>query len=260
VRRAAAYSPALTDWTIMVKEQGQMFLTGPDIVKAATGEVVTAEDIGASTSTPGSAASHTSRSTARKRRSTRPACLLSFLPTTRRTAEAAEPGAGQPRRGRAPARLVPERSSVVFDMNALLDGVLDNGARLELMPTHAPSILTLFARLDGHAVGILANQPMPAAAFSTRRGGQGRSLCRVLWPVRPAGADLRRRAGFLPGTVEESRGHHHARRQAAQAYVETDLFQAHRRVRRPTRRLHRDGCRVRSAPTSTGPGRARRSP
>ncbi len=220
---AAAYSPALTDWTIMVKEQGQMFLTGPDIVKAATGEDASAEDIGGSdlhTRVSGVAhlevdseeeAFHTTR------------LLLSFLPTHK--------GGAQKRHSPVPANpgavdrlpgIVPEKSSIVFDMNAVLDGVLDNGARLELMPTHAPSILTLFARLDGHAVGVLANQPGARggildskAAVKAARFVEfcGRFDLPVLTFV-----DV---PGFLPGTVEEGRGIITHGAKLLKAYVET---------------------------------------
>jgi len=220
---AAAYSPALTDWTIMVKEQGQMFLTGPDIVKAATGEDATAEDIGGSDlHTRVSGVAHLEVDTEEEAfNATR--LLLSFLPTHKGGAQKrhspmpANPGAVE----RLPG-IVPEKSSVVFDMNAVLDGVLDNGARLELMPTHAPSILTLFARLDGRAVGVLANQPDARggildskAAVKAARFVEfcGRFDLPVLTFV-----DV---PGFLPGTVEEGRGIITHGAKLLKAYVET---------------------------------------
>lgn len=220
---AAAYSPALTDWTIMVKGQGQMFLTGPDIVKAATGEDASAEDIGGSqVHTVTSGVAHLEVETEDEAfESTR--LLLSFLPSrkggrqTVQGAVPANPGAVE----RLP-QIVPEKSSVVFDMNAVLDGVLDNGARLELMPEHAPSILTLFGRLDGRPVGVVANQPAARGGILDSKASVklarfvefcGRFDLPVLTFV-----DV---PGFLPGTVEEGRGVITHGAKVLKAYVET---------------------------------------
>ncbi|MFD1859084.1 acyl-CoA carboxylase subunit beta [Aeromicrobium camelliae] len=205
---AAAYSPALTDWTIMVKGQGHMFLTGPDIVKAATGEDVTADEIGGSrlhTETSGVAHLEV-ESEQEALESAR--LLLSFLPSrVGGEQRIGDPVPANPRAVDALPALVPEKASVVFDMNQLIDGVLDNGARLELMPRHAGSILTLFGRLDGRPVGVVANQP-------ACRGGilDAKSSVKLARFVEFCGrfglpiltfVDV---PGFLPGTVEEGRG------------------------------------------------------
>lgn len=221
---AAAYSPALTDWTVMVKGQGQMFLTGPDIVKAATGEDATAEQIGGSglhTVTSGVAHLEVD-SEIEAFEATR--LLLSFLPEHKgapqkvQSAMPANPGAAE----RLPS-VVPAKSSVVFDMSALLDGVLDNGARLELMPEHAPSILTLFGRLDGRPVGVVANQPAARGGILDSKASVklarfvdfcGRFDLPVLTFV-----DV---PGFLPGTVEEGRGVITHGAKVLKAYVETE--------------------------------------
>ncbi|QMW65869.1 acyl-CoA carboxylase subunit beta [Mumia sp. ZJ1417] len=221
---AAAYSPALTDWTIMVREQGQMFLTGPDIVKATTGEDASAEDIGGSqmhTETSGVAhlevtnegeAFHATR------------LLLSYLPS--------HVGAPMPlvasRRPDAVAAerlpyVVPDRASVVFDMREVIDGVLDAGPRLELMPAHAPSILTLFGHLDGRPVGVLANQPASRGgvldAKSSVKAARFIEFCgRFGLPV-VTFVDV---PGFLPGTVEEGRGVITHGAKLLKAYVETE--------------------------------------
>ena len=118
--------------------------------------------------------------------------------------------------------LVPEKSSIVFDMNKLLDGVLDNGARLELMPEHAPSILTLFARLDGHAVGVLANQPNARGGIldskASVKAARFVEFCgRFDLPVLTF-VDV---PGFLPGTVEEGRGVITHGAKLLKAYVDT---------------------------------------
>ncbi|OUZ11673.1 propionyl-CoA carboxylase [Aeromicrobium sp. PE09-221] len=221
---AAAYSPALTDWTIMVKGQGHMFLTGPDIVKAATGEDATADEIGGSrlhTETSGVAHLEVA-SEIEALESAR--LLLSFLPSHAGGAQqvgGAVPA--NPRAAEALPELVPAKASVVFDMNQLVDGVLDNGARLELMPGHAGSILTLFGRLDGRPVGVVANQP-------ACRGGilDAKSSVKLARFVEFCGrfgvpvltfVDV---PGFLPGTVEEGRGIITHGAKVLKAYVDAD--------------------------------------
>lgn len=205
---AAAYSPALTDWTIMVKGQGHMFLTGPDIVKAATGEDATADEIGGSRlHTETSGVAHLEVDSEQEAlESAR--LLLSFLPSRvggeQRVGDAVP---ANPRAAEALSGLVPEKASVVFDMNHLIDGVLDNGARLELMPRHAGSILTLFGRLEGRPVGVVANQPACRGgildAKSSVKLARFVEFCgRFGLPVLTF-VDV---PGFLPGTVEEGRG------------------------------------------------------
>ncbi len=221
---AAAYSPALTDWTIMVKGQGHMFLTGPDIVKAATGEDATADEIGGSrlhTETSGVAHLEV-ESEVEALESAR--LLLSFLPSHAGGAQQVSGAVpANPRAAEALPGLVPAKASVVFDMNQLVDGVLDNGARLELMPRHAGSILTLFGRLDGRPVGVVANQP-------ACRGGilDAKSSVKLARFVEFCGrfgvpvltfVDV---PGFLPGTVEEGRGVITHGAKVLKAYVDAD--------------------------------------
>ena len=205
---AAAYSPALTDWTIIVKGQGQMFLTGPEVVRAATGEVVAPEDIGGSQlHTRHSGVAHLEVETesaafvaARQ--------LLSFLPSSvlrsgrRLAAVPADDVAVQ-----ALPDLVPNSASVAFDMRLLLDAVLDNTARLELMPAYGGSVLTQLARLDGRAVGVVANQPRGRGGIldsaSSVKAARFVEFCaRFGLPV-VTFVDV---PGFLPGSVEERRG------------------------------------------------------
>ncbi len=205
---AAAYSPALTDWTIMVREQGQMFLTGPAIVKAATGEDATAEEIGGSgmhTRTSGVAhlevdSEDEALSSAR--------LLLSFLPSHVDAPQPVVPAVAP--NEAAVARLphvVPDKASVPFDMLEVIDGVLDDGPRLELTPEYAPSVTTVLGRLDGRPVGVLANQPAARGGILDAKASVKASrfveFCtRFQVPVLTF-VDV---PGFLPGTLEESRG------------------------------------------------------
>ncbi|MTB88838.1 acyl-CoA carboxylase subunit beta [Aeromicrobium senzhongii] len=219
---AAAYSPALTDWTIMVKGHGHMFLTGPDIVRAATGEDATADEIGGSgMHTRISGVAHLEVETELDAlQSVRH--LLSYLPSN---VEAPLPvGDAVPVNPISAAGLptvVPEKASVVFDMRNVVDGVLDNGARLELMPEHAGSALTLFGRIDGRPVGVVANQPAV-------RGGilDSKTSVKIARFVEFCGrfgipiVTLVDVPGFLPGTVEEGRGIITHGAKVLKAYVE----------------------------------------
>ena len=205
---AAAYSPALTDWTIMVREQGQMFLTGPDIVRAATGEDATAEAIGgADMHTSISGVAHLAVDTeAEAIQAAR--MILSFTPTY----------AGGPLPELLPSapdaiaaanlpHVVPSKSSVGFDMTEVIAGIVDADSMFEIMPTRSPSVVTMFARLDGKPVGILANQPNARGGIldtaTSVKASRFVDYCgRFGIPV----ITLVDVPGFLPGTVEEGRG------------------------------------------------------
>lgn len=219
---AAAYSPALTDWTIMVKGQGQMFLTGPEIVKAATGEDAHPDDIGGSLlHTKISGVAHLEVNTESEAFAAA-RLLLSFLPP-----RVGGPVKNVPAAAPDPAaeydlpRLVPERTSVVFDMNKLLDGVLDAGPRFEVSPTYGTSVLTLFARLEGRPVGVVASQPQSRGGIldskSSVKVARFVEFCsRFGLPILTF-VDV---PGFLPGTVEEKRGVITHGAKVLKAYVE----------------------------------------
>ncbi|MET1134083.1 MAG: acyl-CoA carboxylase subunit beta [Aeromicrobium sp.] len=219
---AAAYSPALTDWTVMVKGHGHMFLTGPDIVRAATGEDATADEIGGSgMHTRTSGVAHLEVETELDAlQSVRH--LLSYLPSN---VDGAPPVTAPVPVNRTAAEalhdVVPEKASVVFDMHQVIDGVLDNGARLELSPEYAGSALTLFGRVEGRPVGVVANQPAV-------RGGilDSKNSVKIARFVEFCGRfgipiiTLVDVPGFLPGTVEEGRGIITQGAKVLKAYVE----------------------------------------
>ncbi|WGX96098.1 acyl-CoA carboxylase subunit beta [Nocardioides sp. L-11A] len=205
---AAAYSPALTDWTIMVRETSHMFLTGPDVVRAAIGEEVSSADLGgAELHTIRSGVAHLAVDTeedafAEVRR------LLSFLPAHAAAdlplAATEEPA---PADVRVLGGIVPRRGSEVFDMRRLVRAVVDGGEPFEIMPAYGPSVITAFARLGGVPVGIVASQP-------DRRGGileipSSRKIARF---VRFCGrfhlpvVTLVDVPGFMPGTGQEGGG------------------------------------------------------
>lgn len=157
----AVYSPALTDFVVMVDTTSNMFLTGPEIIKAVTGEQVTTEDLGG-------AWVHNSRSgVAHFEVETDQAALslakllLSYLPQNH-TEDAPQlaPYDDPFRLEDELNAIVPDDDELPYDMRRLLDLVMDRDSLLEVAEVFAPNVITGFARLDGHSVGAVANQPV----------------------------------------------------------------------------------------------------
>lgn len=155
----AVYSPALTDFIFMVEGISQMFITGPQVIKAVTGEEVTMEELGG-------AYTHNQKSgVAHFLAKDEAECmamikkLLAFLPSNNREkpplAEPREP-AGDPQELR---RIVPPESYLSYDIKDVIRMVVDGGDFFEVQPLYALNAVIGFARFDGQAVGIVANQP-----------------------------------------------------------------------------------------------------
>lgn len=221
---AAAYSPALTDWTIMVRGQSQMFLTGPEVVKAAIGETVEPDALGGATlhaSTSGVAhlaVDDEPAAIAAVRR------LLSYLPSSRGD-DLPFASSRPPRQeaGEGLDTLVPTNPAKPFDMRRLLDGITDDSSRFEVMVEYATSVITTFARLDGVPVGVVASQPNSRGGIldsgSAEKVAKFVSFCgRFGLPV----VTLVDVPGFMPGTVEESRGVITRGAQMLAAYADAD--------------------------------------
>lgn len=156
----AVYSPAMTDWIFMVKNTSYMFITGPDVIKTVTGEIITQEDLGG-------AMAHNQRSGVAQF-----ACeddtdcinqikkLLSYLPANNME----DPPVVMT--GDSPFRDCPELNTIIpdganqgYDMYQLISSIVDNGEIFEPSMFYAPNIITCFARLNGRSIGIIANQP-----------------------------------------------------------------------------------------------------
>lgn len=204
---AAAYSPALTDWTIMVRAHGQMFLTGPEVVRLAIGENVDPEELGgARLHTEDSGVAHLAVDDEIQALDT-VRLLLGFLPTragaplpvAEAVAPLVEPG--------GLAGVVPAAPAKPYNMRRVLAAVLDGGDELEFMPSHGPSLLTGLARLDGIPVGVVASQPKCRGGIldseTAAKCARLVSFCgRFGLPVLTF-LDV---PGFMPGSVEERRG------------------------------------------------------
>jgi len=156
----AVYSPAMTDFVFMVKKTSHMYITGPDVVKAATSEDMNDEDLGG-------AMTHNIKSGVAQF-----ACendeqaieqikrLLSYLPQSNAEKPPDIPPTDSPdRTDPSLNEVVPKKAEKAYDMKKAIRSIVDNGEFLEPSEHYAPNIITCFARLNGHVVGIIANQP-----------------------------------------------------------------------------------------------------
>ncbi|WP_169987914.1 acyl-CoA carboxylase subunit beta [Microbispora sp. H10836] len=204
------YSPALTDFTIMVDEASHMFVTGPDVIKTVTGEDVTFEELGG-------ARVHNSRSGnahylaededdaldyVRVLLSYLPGNNLDDPPSTGFEADL-EIDEGD----RALDTLIPDSPNQPYDMHEVIAALLDDGEFLEVQALFAPNILVGFGRIEGRSVGVVANQPMSFAgtldiAASEKAARFVRTCDAFGIPVLTL-VDV---PGFLPGTDQEWNG------------------------------------------------------
>lgn len=209
----AVYSPAITDFTVMVDQTSHMFITGPDVIKTVTGEVVSMEELGG-------ARTHNSRSGNAHYMATDEddaisyvKDLLSFLPQNNlETPPVAEP-ADDPDAVLARDEdldldtLVPDSANQPYDMVTVIESVVDEGHFLQTQPLFAPNILCGFARVDGHPVGIVANQPMQLAGTldidASEKAARFVRTCDAFNVPVLTFVDV---PGFLPGTDQEWNG------------------------------------------------------
>jgi propionyl-CoA carboxylase beta chain len=157
----AVYSPVMTDFIFMVKETSHMFITGPEVIKTVTGEDVTFEELGG-------AMSHNAKSgVAHFAAEDEPGCiedikhLLSFLPSNNLEDPPAVAPLDDPERADPDLdTFLPDSPNVPYDMREVITRVVDEGEFFEVQQHWAENIVIGFARLDGHPVGVVANQPM----------------------------------------------------------------------------------------------------
>ena len=201
----AVYSPAITDFTIMVKKTSYMFITGPDVIKAVTHEEVNSEDLGG-------AMVHNSRSGVAhfaaeddKDSILLIKELLSFLPSNNmedppriKTEDPSD------RRDMGLRTIVPENPNKPYDMKDVVTSVVDEGYFFEVQEHYAKNIIIGFARLAGRVVGIVGNQPNVLAGCldidSSIKGGRFVRFCDCFNIPILTFEDV---PGFLPGTLQE---------------------------------------------------------
>jgi len=204
----AVYSPAMTDFIFMVKDSSYMFVTGPDVVRTVTNEIVTQEELGG-------AITHTTKSSVAD-------CafendveallaardFMDFLPASNRT--------GVPSRAsddpwdrieESLDTLIPPNANQPYDMHELIAKTVDDGEFFELQPGHAANIIIGFGRIEGRTVGIVANQPMVLAGCldinSSKKAARFVRFCDAFNVPIVTFVDV---PGFLPGVGQEHSG------------------------------------------------------
>ncbi|WP_416896662.1 MAG: acyl-CoA carboxylase subunit beta [Minwuia sp.] len=204
----AVYSPAMTDFIFMVKDTSYMFVTGPDVVKTVTAETVTAEELGG-------AITHTTKSSVADlafendvHALTQTRRFIDFLPASNREAPPRRPTFDNPERQEASLdTLVPANPNKPYDMMELIEKIVDEGDFFETQPSYAKNILTGFGRMEGHTVGIVANQPMVLAGCldidSSKKAARFVRFCDCFNIPIVTLVDV---PGFLPGTSQEYNG------------------------------------------------------
>ena len=204
----AVYSPAITDFILMVEGTSYMFITGPDVIKAVTHEEVTKEALGgASAHTAKSGVAHLSSPDDR-------ACiaqireLLSFIPSNNREDPPRKP-TKDPAERDVPQldTLIPSESNKPYDIKDVITAVVDDGHFFEIQPDYAGNIVIGFARVGGRSIGVVANQPMVLAGCldvaSSMKAARFVRFCDCFNVPLVTLVDV---PGFLPGTAQEFGG------------------------------------------------------
>jgi propionyl-CoA carboxylase beta chain len=212
----AVYSPAITDFTVMVDGTSHMFITGPDIIKTVTGEEVDFEDLG------GGRAHNTKSGVAHYLAEDEADAigyvkeLLGFLPSNNLTEPpsfpAPEPVAGSIADGLTETDLeldtiIPDSANTPYDIHQVIERVLDEGEFLEVQELFAPNIVVGFGRIEGRSVGIVANQPTQYAGCldidASEKAARFVRTCDAFNVPVVTFVDV---PGFLPGTDQEWNG------------------------------------------------------
>ena len=204
----AVYSPAMTDFIFMVRDTSYMFVTGPDVVKTVTNEVVTAEELGGATT-------HTQKSSVadgaydndietleQVRR------LFDFLPLSNAQKPPTRPFHDDPERlDMRLDTLIPDSAAKPYDMKELVLALADESDFFEIQEAFARNIMTGFIRIEGQTIGVVANQPQVLAGCldidSSRKAGRFVRFCDAFNIPILTLVDV---PGFLPGTAQEFGG------------------------------------------------------
>ena len=204
----AVYSPALTDFILMVQNSSYMFVTGPDVVKAVTQEDVTFEELGG-------AMTHAQTSGVCHRVAENEAdcltmlrMLLSYLPQNNMEDAPAKPSSDDPLRMEAALdEIIPANANKPYEIRDVIKLVMDDGDFFEMHELFAPNIVVGFARLGGHSVGIVANQPAHLAGVlninASEKAARFVRFCDCFNLPLITFVDV---PGFLPGTAQEHAG------------------------------------------------------
>ncbi|MHC5230226.1 acyl-CoA carboxylase subunit beta [Brucella sp. LJL56] len=204
----AVYSPAMTDFIFMVRDSSYMFVTGPDVVKTVTNEIVTAEELGG-------ASTHTRKSSVADgayendiEALEQVRILFDFLPLNNREKPPVRPVFDDPARLEMRLdTLIPDSATKPYDMKELIHALADESDFFEIQEAFAKNIITGFIRMDGQTIGVVANQPMVLAGCldidSSRKAARFVRFCDAFNIPLLTLVDV---PGFLPGTAQEYGG------------------------------------------------------
>ncbi|OCC24829.1 methylmalonyl-CoA carboxyltransferase [Croceicoccus estronivorus] len=204
----AVYSPAMTDFIFMVKDSSFMFVTGPDVVKTVTNEVVTQEELGGAVThtTKTSVADIAFENDIEALMSVRD--FFDYLPLSNKEEVPERPTADPwDRAEESLDTIIPANANQPYDMHEVIRKVLDEGDFFEVQPGHASNIICGFGRVEGRTVGIVANQPMVLAGVldinSSKKAARFVRFCDCFNIPILTFVDV---PGFLPGTAQEHNG------------------------------------------------------
>ena len=206
----SAYSPALTDFTVMVKETSNMFITGPDVIKTVTGEDVGMEELGG-------AFTHNTKSGNAHYMADSEAdaidyvkALLSYLPSNNMDGSPVLPPTETLEKSATDTALntlIPDSPNQPYDMKVLIQALVDEAEFLEVHALYAPNIVVGFARIEGQSIGIIANQPSQLAGTldinSSEKAARFLRFCDAFNIPILTLVDV---PGFMPGTEQEWNG------------------------------------------------------
>lgn len=203
----AVYSPAITDFTIMVEDSSYMFVTGPNVVKTVTNEDVSSEDLGgASTHSTKSGVTHLTAENDMDAIN-RLKILLSYMPQNCEDVVPKIPYTIADETREELEQIIPESINQPYDIREVINGICDGESFFEIHKDYAENIVVGFARLAGRSIGIVANQPMSLAGVldikSSVKGARFTRFCDCFNIPLLVLVDV---PGFLPGTDQEWNG------------------------------------------------------
>ena len=206
----AVYSPAITDFIVMVDQTSHMFITGPEVIKTVTGEDVEFEELGgARTHNTKSGVAHYMGSD-EKNAIEYVKALLSYLPSNNLDEVPSFPTSSDLDRTATDISLnkvIPDSANQPYEMKTVIEALLDDGEFLEVQALFAPNIVIGFGRIEGHSVGIVANEPMQlAGTLDINASEKAARFVRTCDAFNIPVITLVDVPGFLPGTDQEWNG------------------------------------------------------
>ncbi|MEY9841300.1 acyl-CoA carboxylase subunit beta [Streptacidiphilus sp. EB103A] len=206
----AVYSPAITDFVVMADQTSHMFITGPDVIKTVTGEDVGMEELGGARTHNSKSGNAHHLAADEKEAVDYVKALLSYLPSNNLEEAPAFPEEADlsvSTLDRELDAIVPDSANQPYDMHKVINHILDDGEFLETQELFAPNMITGFGRVEGHAVGIVGNQPMQFAGCldidASEKAARFVRTCDAFNIPVLTFVDV---PGFLPGTGQEWNG------------------------------------------------------